>query len=138
MVTSVGLTVTGALVLPVVTDSGTSVATAASGFLVNAATQVVKTANIITISLALERTGASIVADAQGNIPDTLACAILAGYRPNTAYGTNRMVWSFSTGTVGGTLGLNPSTGQVELLTLNSGSTLGTGGILRSTLSFPA
>lgn len=133
------LTVTGNTVFPVTTATGTSVATAAAGFTIAAATVGYKTQGYTTVNVVWTRTGAAIVADAQGNIADTLAFALLSAYRPNAAFGTERISVAFNTGgTAGGTVGLNPSTGQVELLTLNSNATLGTGEIGRVTFTFPS
>jgi hypothetical protein len=133
------LTVSGTFTSPAVTASGSSIATPAAGFTVAAATQGYKVNGMITVNIVWTRTGAPLVADSLGNLVDTLAFAILAPWRPNAAFGTERISVAFNSGgTTGGTVGLNPSTGQVELLTANNSSTINTSEVGRVTFTYPA
>lgn len=137
--TVTNLTVTGSATLPISSATGTSVATAASGWTVSANTVAATRGGSTTINVVFTRTGAAITADAAGNIGDVLAFAVLATWRPNAVFGTERMTGVFNcAGTSGGTVGLNPSTGQVELLTMNGGSTIATNDVLRVTMSYPS
>lgn len=137
--TVTNLTVTGSATLPVSSATSTAVATAASGFSINSVTVAAQRGSNTTINVVFTRTGAPIVADATGNIGDVTAFTVAAAWRPNAVFGTERMTGTFNcAGTSGGTVGLNPSTGQMELLTMNGGSTMATNDVVRVTMSYPS
>ncbi|UOW93257.1 hypothetical protein SEA_VORVOLAKOS_44 [Streptomyces phage Vorvolakos] len=117
--------------------SGTSVITAAAGFSVDAATQAVIKGGWIIVTGVLLRTGGTLTASATGNLTDTALCTIASTYRPDSVFGSDRMVTSFGTGFTSGGVGLNPSTGAVELLDAHSTSTIDTGHTVRFTYVYP-
>jgi len=117
--------------------TGTSVLTAAAGFSVDSATQAVIKSGWIIVTGVLLRTGGTLTASAAGNLTDTALCTIASTYRPDSAFGTDRMVTSFGTGFTSGGVGLNPSTGAVELLDAHSTSTIDNGHTVRFTYVYP-
>lgn len=124
------------------TTATTGIATASSGWSLTS-TQAVKVAGTTTVNLAFTRTGADIVGETPtdtnpGNIPDTAMCTLSATYRPNAIYSTDRMTFPFSTGSVGGTAGLDQSTGIVSLLTLNTSGQLRSTQVVRITMTYPS
>lgn len=143
-ISTASLFVSGSASLPITTASGTAVATAASGFSINSATVAAKVGGMTTVNVVFTRTGADIVGDGPatgtpGNIPDTLAFTITPTWRPNAIFGTERISAVINAGgTCGGTCGLNPATGQVELLTLNTSGVFNNGGIGRVCFTYPS
>jgi hypothetical protein len=137
-VLNAGADVTGALtVTGHSAASGTSVITAAAGFSVDAATQGVLKSGWIIVTGVLLRTGGTLTASAAGNLTDTALCTIQSSWRPDTVFGTDRVVTSFGTGFTSGGVGLNPSTGVVELLDAHSTSIIDTGHTVRFTYVYP-
>lgn len=139
VVANAGVDVTGTLTVSGQTSAtGTSVITAAAGFSVDAATQAVLKSGWIIVTGVLLRTGGTLTASAAGNLTDTALCTISASWRPDSAFGSDRMVTSFGTGFTSGGVGLNPSTGAVELLDAHSTSTIDNGHTVRFTYVYPA
>lgn len=131
------LAVTGTADFGTATNTGTSVATAASGFSVDTGdTDVVVKGGIATIRLAFLRTGGNLTANAAGNLTDTDLGTIAAAYRPDSAFGSGRMIFAYGTGFTSGTVGLNPSTGLLELLDAHSTSLIETNHTVRVTLVY--
>ena len=139
LVANAGADITGNLTVTGQTSAtGTSVATAASGFSVDGATTGVLKSGWIFVTLVLLRTGATLTASATGNLTDTSLCTIASAWRPDSVFGTDRMAGQFVTGFTSGGVGLNPSTGLVELLDANSTSTIDNGHTVRVTFVYPA
>jgi hypothetical protein len=120
------------------TATGTSVATASAGFSVSSDTRAFMRGSWIIVTLVIERTGGTLTASSTGNLTDTSMCTIASGWRPDTFFSTDRMVGAYGTGFTSGAVGLNPSTGLVELLDANSTSTIDTGHTVRVTFVYPA
>lgn len=138
VVANAGIDVTGTLTVSGHTAAtGTSVLTAAAGFSVDAATQAILKSGWIIVTGVLLRTGTTLTASAAGNLTDTALCTISASWRPDSAFGSDRMVTSFGTGFTSGGVGLNPSTGAVELLDAHSTSTIDNGHTVRFTYVYP-
>src|SRR5690606_6601633 len=98
-------------------SSGTSgIISAASGWSVNPATKAIKKAGWIILTAVLNRTGGTMTASSEGNFADTGLCTIQAAWRPDSFLGNDRMVTAWGTGFTSGSVGLNPSTGLVDLL----------------------
>lgn len=137
-VLNAGADVTGTLLVSGHTAAtGTSVLTAAAGFSVDTATQAILKSGWIIVTGVLLRTGTTLTASAAGNLTDTALCTISASWRPDSAFGSDRMVTSFGTGFTSGGVGLNPSTGAVELLDAHSTSTIDNGHTVRFTYVYP-
>ncbi|WNM75001.1 hypothetical protein SEA_DENNEBES_45 [Streptomyces phage Dennebes] len=137
-VLNAGADITGTLLVSGHTAAtGTSVLTAAAGFSVDAATQAIVKSGWIIVTGVLLRTGSTLTASAAGNLTDTALCTIQASWRPDSAFGSDRMVTSFGTGFTSGGVGLNPSTGAVELLDAHSTSTIDNGHTVRFTYVYP-
>jgi hypothetical protein len=133
-----GAAVTGTLTVSGHTSAtGTSIATAASGFSVDSATTGVLKSGWIIVTLVLLRTGGTLTASATGNLTDTDLCTIQPSWRPDAVFGSDRMIGGFGTGFTSGAVGLNPSTGLVELLDANSSSTIDNGHTVRVTFVYP-
>jgi hypothetical protein len=119
------------------TATGATVASAAAGFSLDAsATDAVVKAGIVTLRLAFLRTGGNLTASATGNLTDTDLGTIAAAYRPNSFFGSDRMVFTYGTGFTSGAVGLNPSTGLLELLDAHSTSLIETNHTVRVTLTY--
>lgn len=119
-----------------VTTTTSGIVTAAAGWTVNTQTAVNK-AGIVTINIAMTRTGGNLVASATGNFTDTDVCTIAAAFRPNAGFPADRMFTMASTGVGGGALAQTPTTGLCEITTWNSGATLTTGENLRFVFTYP-
>lgn len=81
----IDLNVTGSATLPQTTASGTSVATAASGWAIGSiAGYMIGGSTYVTF--VMTRTGATIPTNAVGNITDSTMCTVLPAWRPNAGY----------------------------------------------------
>lgn len=139
VVANAGVDVTGTLLVSGHTSaSSTSVATAASGFSVSADTRAILKSGWIIVTLVIERTGGTLTASSTGNLTDTALCTIASAWRPDSFFSTDRMIATFGTGFTSGSVGLNPSTGLVELLDANSTSTIDATHTVRVTYVYPA
>jgi hypothetical protein len=139
IVANAGIDVTGSLTVTGQSSAtGTSVATAASGFSVDGATTAVLKSGWIIVTLVLLRTGTTLTASSTGNLTDTALATIQSSWRPDSVFGSDRLVGAYGTGFTSGSVGLNPSTGVVELLDANSTSTIDNGHTVRVTYVYPA
>lgn len=120
-------------------SSGTSgIISAASGWAVSAETKAIKKAGWIIITAVLNRTGGTLTASSEGNFTDTDLCTIQAAWRPDSFLSNDRMVTAWGTGFTSGSVGLNPSTGLVDLLDGHSTSQIENTHTLRFTYVYPA
>lgn len=119
--------------------SGTSgIISAASGWSVSAETKAIKKAGWIILTAVLNRTGGTLTTTSEGNFVDTSLCTIQAAWRPDSFLSNDRMVTTWGTGFSSGSVGLNPSTGLVELLDGHSTSKVENAQTLRFTYVYPA
>lgn len=118
------------------TQTGSSVATAATGWSVSTARSMKKSGWMI-IELIIARTGATLTAASDGNLTDTDVCTLDASVLPDTFFSTDRMIVAYSTGTTAGTLGINPSTGVVQILDAHPTSAITNTSTLRATIVWP-
>ncbi|WAB09286.1 hypothetical protein SEA_STELLA_46 [Streptomyces phage Stella] len=111
--------------------------TAASGFSI--ATTNVKIKNGVVYALVVfERTGATITANAEGEITDTDAFTLPAAMRPNTTYGGQSLTFACGDGFQHGMGRLVSSTGVFELVSWASNGDIQSGRNIRVYMSYPA
>jgi hypothetical protein len=118
------------------TSTGASVVTAATGWSVSTA-RAMKKSGWVIVELIIARTGATLTAASDGNLTDTDLCTLDSSVLPDTFFSTDRMVWAYSTGTTAGTIGLNPSTGLIQVLDAHPTSTITNTSTLRAVLVYP-
>lgn len=120
---------------PVVTTTG--IFTAAAGWSVTSQVAVVK-AGVATINLALLRTGATIVADAGGDLfGDPALGTLTVGFRPHSAFAPSVLTGAASNGLGSGSWFLNATSGDMNLQTWSTNNEILTGINLRVTMTFP-
>lgn len=120
---------------PVVSTSG--IFTAAAGWSITSQVAVVK-AGVATINLALLRTGATIPADAAGDLyGDPAIGTLTAAFRPHSAFAPSVMTFAVTNGLGTGSTFLNPTTGDMNIQTWSTGNEIATGINLRVTLTYP-
>lgn len=120
---------------PVVTTTG--IFTAAAGWSVTSQVAVVK-AGVATINLALLRTGATIPADAGGDLfGDPALGTVSAAFRPHSAFAPSVLTGAASNGLGTGSWFLNPTSGDVNLQTWSTGNEVLSGINLRVTMTYP-
>ena len=126
------------LLTPVVSAAGASVFTVASGWSLSSA-QGVKINGMTTIVIGFQRTGATISAGADGNVPgDPQIGTIVAAYRP-TALITQAMMGVVADGGGAGSVRINTD-GTVDFLSWAPNGTITSGGgsVYRFQFSFPS
>jgi hypothetical protein len=120
---------------PVVTTTG--IFTAAAGWSVTSQVAVVK-AGVATINLALLRTGATIVADAGGDLfGDPALGTLSAAFRPHSAFAPSVLTGAASNGLGTGSWFLNPTSGDMNIQTWSTNNEILSGINLRVTMTFP-
>lgn len=120
---------------PVVTTTG--IFTAAAGWSVTSQVAVVK-AGVATINIALLRTGASIPADAGGDLfGDPALGTISAAFRPHSAFAPSVLTYAATNGLGTGSIWVFPTTGDVNIQTWSTDNTISTGINLRITMTYP-
>lgn len=119
------------------TLTGAAVFTAAAGWSISQALANVK-AGIVTIHLNLLRTGASIVASADGDLTgDPPLGTVAAALRPHTSFGAESLVFLATTPTGSGAAVQNASTGDMNMWNFSGNGTIFNGINLRLTMTYP-
>jgi len=118
----------------VVTLSGTVVA--ATGWSISSQAAVNKGGNL-TLNISFTRTGATITADAFGNIVDTPVATLAAGFRPAAALNVNSLTYVGTTGLGSGSLRVNQATGDVTLVTWSTNGSINAAEVLQMTFTYP-
>lgn len=136
--TTGNLTATGTVSLPITTANSTAVYTIASGWSLFMALGA-KIGGMTTINIAIQRTGANITANANGNItPDVQIGTLTNAYSPHSSVGSQSMVLAAGDGASEGTVRINPDN-TMDIITWTPGVTIGVGsGTIRFTASFPS
>lgn len=120
-----------------VTTTTTGIITPAAGWTVSYQTAV-RRAGMITINLALLRTGANITATSTGDLTADPFYGTLAGaFTPNTGFGTQLMPFIFTTDAGDGCAVVTANSGDIQLTSFSPTGTINTGATVRLLLNYP-
>lgn len=117
----------------------TGVITAATGWSTSSSIAI-KKAGIVTINLALLRTGAPITASANGNLAgDPPIGTLAAAFRPHSSFGAPKFTILFMSDSDDGSGGCSmfPSTGDMTIDNFSPNATITTGSTIHLTLTYP-
>lgn len=109
----------------------------ASGWALSQQRSVIK-AGVMTINLNIQRTGGPISATATGDLTGDPALGTLnAAYRPDAGFGNIDFYFGFTDLVGTGSGVMNPSTGDMNIVSYSGGGTINTNAILRIVMTYP-